>query len=273
MTLNRCHTYRVKFIGPYFKYCKKELCPWSHKLLLLTPSTATGIYVLCVCVFFKHDFISTFPFLLYCDKQKTKFWHFISRWISDARTSSCSEYRQIWGVDKVRGRGRWGARGGGERGKGEGRQTGINRMEGKRGKFCAREARTTPRRVREEGDKEGEVMGRKGRGGRPSPCPPLCYLLKVLFLYQKWPRVGAWTSKLKNPTKCLWRGPTSCSVRLHIYIAEISLNVTLSNHSTPLHCQNEIFLIKYKYMELCPFFRRVTKRKDKGFAYKLSKIP
>ena len=38
-----------------------------------------------------------------------------------------------------------------------------------------------------------------------------------------WPRVGAWTGTLKNPTKCLWRWETrpyvqTSSVRLHIYV-------------------------------------------------------
>ena len=41
--------------------------------------------------------------------------------------------------------------------------------------------------------------------------------------WKGWSRVSAWTGKLQNPTKYLWCviptvGPTSSSVRLHIYI-------------------------------------------------------
>ena len=49
---------------------------------------------------------------------------------------------------------------------------------------------------------------------------------------KNWPRVGAWTGKLKNPTKCLWRGspavdPIFPSVRLHIYVPSYTDNVVI----------------------------------------------
>ena len=56
-----------------------------------------------------------------------------------------------------------------------------------------------------------------------------------------WPRVGAWTGTLKNPTKCLWRwepdgrsnfflNPPAhlCAIT---YVTEISLPMKLSNRS------------------------------------------
>ena len=84
-------------------------------------------------------------------------------------------------------------------------------------------------------------------GVRSRMCPP--YPQRVVkgdligrFLgitVQKWwPRVGAWTGTLKNPTKCLWRLEPDrrsnfffippahiCAVT---YMTEISLNVTLN---------------------------------------------
>ena len=62
-----------------------------------------------------------------------------------------------------------------------------------------------------------------------------------ITVYKGWPRVGAWTGTLKNPTKCLWRWEPDgrsnfcftppahlCAVT---YITEISLHVTLSKQS------------------------------------------
>ena len=56
-----------------------------------------------------------------------------------------------------------------------------------------------------------------------------------------WPRVGAWTSTLKNPTKCLWcwepdRRSNFFSPPAHLsaitYMTEISLIVMLNNKHT-----------------------------------------
>ena len=71
---------------------------------------------------------------------------------------------------------------------------------------------------------------------------------------------------LKNHTKCLWRGsptvgPTSSSVRLHIYnvcaitnMTEISLIVTLNNHIHPLTCFRNAgfrFCVTLNYFPAC----------------------
>ena len=97
------------------------------------------------------------------------------------------------GADRVRGRGEMRGREGGEEGEGGGRRGGGRRekrgegggrrgggrrergggkgREGKRGKFCAREARAAPEGRRETRGREGGGKGAGGGRGLP-PCPP-----------------------------------------------------------------------------------------------------
>ena len=58
-----------------------------------------------------------------------------------------------------------------------------------------------------------------------------------------WPRVGAWTDTLENPTKCLWHWEPDCRSNFFgapanlcavTYMIEISLHVTLNEQSHSL---------------------------------------
>ena len=113
-----------------------------------------------------------------------KWYHLIFLNYLNLKLNDISFFVKKWyeRADRVRGRGRWGAGGGeegreeGEEGAGGGRRGGGRRekrgweeglgrkkgREGKRAKFCAREARAAP-----EGRRE--TRGREGEGPKPPP--------------------------------------------------------------------------------------------------------